>query len=88
MISQEMNFKENFELFSPSRPISNRLASDFSTELIQVHISRLNDIFTELQSLISTFQHIVSWDNPWLTFLSCIFFVTLCLRLNAEYFGR
>lgn len=89
-VEVEMSFEEDLEMHSNTKPkpCSSRPDNDFSMELIQIHIARIIALLEDLNELIRAYAYLVSWKNPALTSLSLIIFVTLCLRFNAEYFGR
>jgi len=89
-VEVEMSFEEDPEIHSNSKPkpCPERPNSDFNVELIQLHIARIFCLLEDFNELIGGYFYLVSWKNPALTSLSFIFFVTLCLRFNAEYYGR
>ena len=85
-----MLFEEDPEIYSNTRPkpCASRPKDDFNIELIQLHIARIVSLIEDMNELISAYSYLVSWKNPALTSLSLFIFVVLCLRFNAEYFGR
>lgn len=62
-----------------------RSTPDFNIELIQLHISRIGTILSDLKSFFGGIQYLLNWDEPALTGLLMIIFVFTCLRFNAEY---
>ncbi len=85
-----MHFEEDPETYSNLRPkpCASRPKDDFNMELIQLHIARILSFIEDFNELIGAYVYLVSWKTPALTSLSLIIFIVLCLRFNAEYFGR
>lgn len=85
-----MNFEEEASLYSSVMPkqCPGRPPDDFNLDLIQLHIARIRIFFESLAEISDVYFYLVSWNNTALTSLSLIIFVTLCLKFNAEYFGR
>lgn len=62
-----------------------RSPDGLNMELFQAHIARIGTILGDIKKGIAACSYVVSWENPGLTSLSLVVFVTLCLRVNAEY---
>ncbi len=85
-----MKFEEDPDIYSNSKPkpCPSRPKNEFNVELIQLHIARIFALLEDINDFIRGYVYLISWKNPALTSLSFIIFVTVCLRFNAEYFGR
>jgi hypothetical protein len=54
---------------------------EFDIALIQLHIARITAITEFVQNLVYAYMHVVSWENPQLTGMSMVRFLSTSLAL-------
>lgn len=86
IFSSKANNNENNKTTASLREIPSRPPEDFSVDIIQNHIARVTAIIQVITQFFKTCQYITSWEDPTTTFLAFVVFLTMCWRVDAEYF--
>ncbi len=70
----DLVLEEDRSLFFSSNPrqCPPRATEEFDIALIQLHIARISNIVEDIQKIVSTYLHLVSWKNRALTGISLV----------------
>jgi hypothetical protein len=83
------SLEENFEgLFGPNPyDCPPRPAEDLNMAVFQLHLQRIANILEDVKQVIETYRFVVSWKNPYVTGISLLVFLRLCVWFDPAYTG-
>lgn len=66
----------------PTRP-----PAELDIATFQAHIVRAKAIIDEVTAVVDSYRYVVSWKDPFLSAVTLLFLVVVCIGFDAEYFG-